>query len=209
MTELVTLADGTQVIRKRSRVGMEDLQDAAAEQLSSLVARQLGLRAPAVYRRDADDLYMEYVSDGVTAEESGAWGGDLDPRFARAAESDEGTIMGLLDVLVHNVDRNDGNWMLAGDDSLIPIDHGSSYGDFIADRPLTMEFLHGPFVDRFTGDTNPLTADDVAEVRRRMALLRPDFQHLDKETWFAHSMRVLDFLDSRATGTRNLIAGVR
>jgi hypothetical protein len=208
-TELVTLSGGTTVIRKSGRTGSEDLQDAAAEQLTSMVARALGLRAPGVYQRDESSIWMEYIADGETAEEAGAWGSDLPPRFAAVPDSDAGRLMGLLDVLVNNVDRNDGNWMLTPGGELVPIDHGLAYDGIEADAPATLEWVNSKFADHYQGDGNPLTAADVAEVRRRLRLLRADFEHVGRGHWLDYSLRVLDLLAKDAAGDRPLIAGIR
>jgi hypothetical protein len=203
-TELVTLKDGSKAIRKKARTGLADMQDAAAEHVSSLVARALGLRAPAVYRRDAGEIWMEYV-DG----ELGG-GFDRNPRFTGMPNSDQGKVLGLIDSLIHNVDRNDGNWMVH-DGALVPIDHGASYGEWITpDRQPSLEYIHSDFADHYKDGPNPLTAEDVAEVRRRLEALRADFAHVDREHWITYSLKVLDQLIApNAAGTRNLIAGVR
>lgn len=207
-TDLLDLADGTRVIRKREGAGGSDMHNPDAEEASSLLARKLGLPAPAVHR-DGDDLYMEYVNDGVTPEEEGAWAGDLPARFARVPDSDQGKLVGLLDVLTHNTDRNTGNWMLNGRNELIPIDHGASYGDYItsSSRP-SMEYVNSPFADHYRG-ANPLTAADIAEIRTRLNDLRPDFERLGHTPWLDYSQRTLDHLAGNASGTRNLVAGVR
>lgn len=213
-TELQTLADGSKVIRKSQRVGMAESQDAAAEHLSSLVARKLGLKAPQVYRRDGSSIFMEYVADGVTAEEAAV--GRLAGQFAGVPGSDQGKIMGLLDLLINNVDRNAGNWMLDKAGDLVPIDHGLAFGEFIEPgMEPTFEWVHGDFAAHYKDpDTdrprsNPLTREDVAEVRRRLEELRPDFAHVGREHWLDYSLRMLDVLAEHAAGDRNLIAGVR
>lgn len=204
-TDLLELADGSKVIRKQARRFYPDGHNPEAEQAASLVARALGLPAPAIHR-EGDALYMEHVADAITPEEAGAWGGELPARFAPVPGSDQGRLMGLLDVLTHNTDRSDGNWMLDEANRLIPIDHGASYGDYItADRHPSLEYLSSPFADHYR-QANPLTAADVAEVRDRLDRLRPDFERLERGHWLDYSLRALDHLAGNAAGTRNLIA---
>ncbi|MGW4663190.1 VG15 protein [Streptosporangium sandarakinum] len=203
MTELVTLQDGTRVIRKQTRPELGVTQDGAAEHMAFLVARALGLRAPGVYRNEPDVVWMEFMDNAVTAEET-------DPdRAAEARASDDGKVVGLLDVLLFNYDRNAGNWMLTDNGQIIPIDHGVAYGE-INEVPEEkhLSFLND-FADQYKGDSNPLTSADIAEVRRRLEELRPDFEHIGRGAWLAYSLRMLDLLEPRAAGTRNLIAGVR
>lgn len=214
-TELVTLKDGTRVIRKRQRAGLADAQDMAAEQLASRVGQALGLRAPAVYRRDAASMWMEYIPDAQTADEASRWGEALPARFADAVTSRDGLLLGLLDLLTHNVDRNDGNWMLTSAGDLVPIDHGMAYGDYIVPgRPASMEFVDSAFTAAYRNRDgsprpNPLTTEDVAEVRQRLENLRPDFEHVGRGHWLDYALRVLAMLAEHASGSENLIAGVR
>jgi hypothetical protein len=125
-------------------------------------------------------------------------------------DSDEGRLLGLLDVLTHNADRNDGNWLLTSGGDLVPIDHGMAYGEIItpAYKP-SLEFVNSVFADHYKGGTNPLTAEDVAEVRTRLEALRPDFDLLERGHWLDYSLRMLDRLGETASGARNLVAGVR
>lgn len=210
-TELVTLEDGTQAVRKTARTDVGDVQDSASEEAVSWVASALGLRAPRVYRRDADSVLMEYIADGVTAEE----GRSGDQRFADAPASDDGAVMGLLDLLVNNVDRNDGNWMLDSSGRLVAIDHGVAYGETVGVGKEPSLGPHSPFTARFKDldsdepRANPLTDEDVSEVRRRLERLRPEFERIDRGHWLDYSLRMLDLLGQHASGTRNLIAGVR
>lgn len=214
-TDLIQLADGTQLVRKRARPGMDDSQDPASEEATSLVGRALGLDTPAVYRPDDKTVYMRYVPDAVTADEAAA-GGNRPPRFANAVSSDQGKLVGLLDLLTNNADRNDGNWMLNNRGDIVPIDHGMSYGEIITPntRP-TMEWVHSDFASHYKNpDTdepipNPLTAADVAEVRSRLQQLRPDFRRIGRTHWLDYSLRMLDYLAEHASGTRNLIAKAR
>ena len=210
ITELATFAGGVTAIRKAARPGEGELQDADAEQLTAMVGRALGLRAPAVYRGDGSSIWMEYIADGETAEEAGAWAGELPDRFAGVPDSDEGRLLGLLDVLTHNADRNDGNWLLTSDGDLVPIDHGMAYGEIITPTyEPSLEFVNSVFADHYKGGTNPLTAEDVAEVRTRLEALRPDFDLLERGHWLDYSLRMLDRLGETASGARNLVAGVR
>lgn len=203
----VDLADGTTVIRKRSKPGLAEMQDADAEQLVYTVARALDLRAPAVYRSDDTNLWMKYVDGHTSPEDAMEWGSDdLPAGFAHHPGTDEGRRLGLLDVLVGNIDRNMGNWLVDSDGHVVPIDHGLAWGDAAYDP--TFKFIrNNPFTEGMEQE-NPFTREDLAEVRNRLEQLRPDFEHLGKSAWLDYSLRALEYFEARATGTRNLIAGV-
>lgn len=214
VTELLTLADGTRVVHK-SGAALATAND--AEQLSALVARALGVRAPRVYRNAADSIYMEYVDDAITADElrqtePKQW----EARTAAALDWNDGNLVGLLDVLISNSDRNMGNWMLTADGRTIPIDHGHAYtvpsDDLETYQPVPagpVEALTGtgPFADAYTGGSNPLTAADVTEVRRRLEALRGDFDHIGRGDWLDYSLRVLDKLEREAAGFGSVFSG--
>lgn len=209
VTELVTLADGTRVVRKSGVTA--DVPDALdAEQAASLVARALGLRAPRVYRNEPDSIWMEYVSDALTADELR----ETDPaqweaRNAAALDHNDGALVGLLDALISNTDRNAGNWMLTEDGQTVPIDHGHAYTVLADDLetylpvpagPVRGVTGQGPFAEAYTGGSNPLTPSDVDETRRRLEALRPDFEHISRGPWLDYSLAVLDKLEPEARG---------
>jgi hypothetical protein len=206
MVELLTLRNGRQVVRKSTRLSNGGVQDAPGEQAASLVARALGLDAPRVYRNDEKSIYMDYIADAETGEDIRSRG-DTD-KFNKAMASDDGKRIGLLDVLTFNYDRNSGNWLLTPDGRVIPIDHGVAYTESLdIPRGQHLEYLND-FADHYKGP-NPLTKADIAEVRRRLNSLRADFAHIGKLPWWKHSMQALEDLEDNASGTRNLIAGIR
>ncbi|MFF0864171.1 hypothetical protein ACFYUV_20600 [Nonomuraea sp. NPDC003560] len=207
VTELLTLADGTRVVHK-SGTSLATAND--AEQLSSLVARALGLRAPRVYRNANDSIYMEYVEDAVTADElRESQPREWEARVAAALDWNDGNLVGLLDVLISNSDRNAGNWMLAADGRTIPIDHGHAYtvpsDDLetyqpVPEGPVERLTGQGPFADAYADGSNPMTKADAAEARRRLEALRPDFELIGRGAWLDYSLNVLDKLEREASG---------
>ncbi|GII84587.1 hypothetical protein Ssi03_25770 [Sphaerisporangium siamense] len=207
--ELLTLKGGRKVVRKKARPTSGGIQEAAGEQIASKVAQKLGLRAPKVYRRDEDEIFMDYVDNAKTADDITGWGQDPPKRVKDVPNTDNGKRLGLLDLLIHNYDRNAGNWMLDEDDQLIPIDHGVAYTEMLDGNRVDLEYIYSPFAEHYTQGDNPLTREDVDDVRRRLEELRPDFEHIGHGDWLDYSLRVLDELAKRATGTRNLFAGVR
>lgn len=202
-TDLITLADGTRLVRKRALASDPGGQDNDGEQVASILGRALGIPVPRVYRRDKD-LFMEYVPDSRVAAEADS------SEVEQAVASDDGKRIGLLDVLLMNADRNSGNWLLA-DGRPVPIDHGLAYA--FLDFPGTVDLANGPFADhyRVRPDAeapelidNPLTRADIETARRAIEPLREDFAHLSRLEWYDHAMGMLDRLAEHATGTTNL-----
>lgn len=215
-TELETYADGSRVVRKSG--GNPD-----AEQAASMIARALGLRAPRIYRNSASSVHMEFIGDARTADQIGAlnragdmsWG-DLVQQRAAALESTEGHLIGLLDIMVTNGDRNAGNWMLTRDGQVIPIDHGHAFRGvriMPSGRPVVdVGMASGPFVERLRDGRKfaptRFTPADVDEMVARLRELEPDFEHIGKAGWLRYALAVLEVLRPQANGTVNLVAGV-
>lgn len=208
-TELVRLPDGTRLVRK---VGMDwgDPDEVAAsirtqadaEQLTSLLGRAIGAPVAKVYRQDVGTVWLEWIEGDVIGAR---------PDARALVDGRDGKLLGLLDHLTANADRNSGNIMVTPDGRLVGIDHGWSFGEHnlgqtdsvIQDepgRPAWHYSRDGRWVD------NPLTAADVAELRRRLEALREDFALVGRGAWLDHAMMVLDQLARHAKGTVNLIA---
>lgn len=205
-TELVTLADGTKVVHKMGG-------NPTAEHASSMIGRALGLRAPRVYRDHPSSVYMDFIDDAKTAAFLQATG-DVRLSIQALSNTDSGKLMGLMDLLIRNGDRNAGNWMLDGLGKIVPIDHGHTFMHIIPRlRMRPTPSLHGPFAHNFCDSQrwvdNDLTRADVALLRTRLEALVPDFEHFGKPEWLNYSLSVLDLIEPHAKGTRNLIAGVR
>ncbi len=204
-TELVTLKNGTKVVHKTG--GNPD-----AEQAASMIARALGLQAPRVYRDHESSVYMDFVDNAMTADElrelhEPEW----DRRRRASIDHDDGNLIGLLDVLISNADRNTGNWMLTTDGRTIPIDHGHAFSGVPSSGRVRVRQVRGdgPFAGNYTSGPNPLTKADVAEVRRRLESLRPDFEHIGRSRWLDYSLGIVDLLGQNAQGMSSLFAGVR
>jgi hypothetical protein len=211
-TRVATLPDGRRAVHKAGGAweAPEDAkQYADAEELASLVGHALEVATPAVQRDTDTAVWMEWApGDTIGAMEDQ---GRLD-EWRRLLDSRDGRLVGLLDALIGNADRNSGNLIVGPDGRLRPIDHGfawgfsadpNSLGGLFADRPLQF------FVRRADPSNewidNPLTRADVAEVRRRLEALRPEFTRLGRADWLTKSLSTLDQLAEHATGTEPLL----
>lgn len=221
--ELVTFNNGDQAIRKATRENSTtalrpatEQQD--AEELTAALAAALGAPTPAVHRAGPTEIYAEYV-DGRTAMEyqaatSPAEAGALQTRMI---DSDEGRMLGLLDMLTENYDRHGGNWMIDTGGRLVGIDHGQAfwhspggpkYPPANFRKPFTAHFMEWNDSGTARGwADNDISPADIAEARRRLDALRPEFERLGHGDWHDFAAGRLDTLGQRARGTRDRIAG--
>ncbi|MFI7608904.1 hypothetical protein ACIBTV_27840 [Micromonospora sp. NPDC049366] len=214
--ELVTFNDGSRAVFKRTASGAA--RDAGtqqdAEELGALTLTAFGVRAAAIDRAGTRDIYAQYI-DGRSGME--AWA--ISPaagaaQSAQVAASDAGRLMGLADLVMGNIDRNSGNWMIDQEGRLVGIDHG--HGFMYREDPLEVgRFEVGefgvPYVAR-DEDMNPtgwadhdISPADIATARARLVALRPDYVRLGHTDWHDTALARLDAIGAHATGTRDRI----
>lgn len=211
-TRRVKLADGTDAIYKGALSdwpmpgGVPPLtpkDQTDAEEMASLMASALGVRAPAVQRISDTEIYME-VMPGQTAAEWMRKSGFID----NIIDSDDAIRMGLLDVLLDNPDRHNGNFMVDDDDKIYAIDHGLSFvnhygvgrsaaarSPFAAEHFITNLGLY---------DANPLTKRDIQSIHARLDALRPQFKAAGRESWLDVAKIRLDKLEPYARGQKDI-----
>jgi hypothetical protein len=204
---LVTYPDGTRAVRKKyegvaGRLrGAEGAQE-DAEELAPLLLAAVGIRAPAVVRTGANAIEMTHIP--------GETGYSVVPRGTLDVpqdilDSDDGRLLGLADALMGMTDRNNpGNWLIQPDGHLAGIDHSLAWFPDSAEG--------NPFAAHFLGRSggfrpNDMTRADMAELRRRLEALRPQFEAKGRGDWFELTMTRLDAIEKKARGTRDRIAG--
>jgi len=228
--ERVEFADGSMAVAK-TYAGFEPSRftvkhQADAEHLSSLLARALGVSSPGVYRREFGETWQEYVPHPSADEVRMSLMGDVDEverLYRRASRSDAGRRLGLLDLMTLNFDRHEGNWLVGDHGRPVAIDHQFSFDPDLVDREaFAYAAVRSPFTDRYMdrtfgpiganglnayewNESNPLTRDDVDELRRRLEALRPDFAHRGRENWLNYALRILDALEPHARGKRSIL----
>lgn len=202
--KLLTYSDGSRLVAKDQSV-----RDNDGDELGALVGDALGLHTPATVR-NGDQLHMEFMPGTVGAKVA-AWTFEQDAIL----DSRDGRLMGLLDVLLVNGDRNSGNWIQRDDGGLTAIDHGFAFEG----QGLTLAY-GSPFARRFfrpdsggvgadanyrLGD-NDMSPSDMIELRRRLEALRVEFDRLGRGGWFEAMMSRMDMVAALARGTESRLS---
>lgn len=212
-TELLTLADGSRVVFKRAKPieGQSARAQQDAEELAPLVLRAAGLRAPEIYRPSANQLYMEYMQ-GALASRFNVGGRDLvDPG---AYDPDQRWLLGLVDQVIDNYDRNSGNFLISPNREVLGIDHGFAfqfYGSSRPDVPLVptedhpARLFHGKYPHLNSWVDNDMSPGDLALFRARLTALRPEFERVGRGDWHAKMLTRLTQIEAHARGTRRRI----
>jgi hypothetical protein len=212
-TLAVTASDGTRLVHKTAEEWTDDPDEQAAsirgqadaEHLASLLGRTIGAPVVPVYRDSAEAVWMPFLP--------GAPIGDINSssEVTQLVAGRDGVLIGLLDHLIANGDRNSGNIMVHNG-RITGIDHGFAWGDFFLSQslPVANDENGSQPAWHFTRDgewvDNPLTGRDITTLRQRLQALRPDFELLGRTTWLDYSLRILEQLSRHARGTEDQIA---
>jgi hypothetical protein len=201
VTELLTAEDGRKYVRKAfNRREVRNPKEATdAEQLSALVAEAVGVRTPTMVRTSDREYLLDYVS-GTNGAEIVPHLGSIPPEIL---DSEDGRLMGLLDLLIKNGDRNPSNWFLDDDGRLVAIDHGFAMQPGESPRYFARrnEYFSARF--RATMDDegpNDITPAQAAEIRARLEPLRGEFARLGREDWWVEMMTTMERVQKWAQG---------
>ncbi|MEE2041667.1 hypothetical protein Q8791_31045 [Nocardiopsis sp. CT-R113] len=205
-TTLMSFENGTQAVYKDTEDTTSARARADAEQLGSLVGRAIGANVPGVLRIGEFELFMHYMNgvSGFT---------HLDNPRSPLLNTRDGHVLGLLDLLIANGDRNPGNWLDQGNGNVAGIDHGKAWFKYehTPEDPTDLDglaYTNGmrPFYD-FDANAwiaNPLTQADIRFLRTRLDRLHDEFARLSRSDWFDEMMARLDMLAHNARGTTSL-----
>ncbi|MGM1059646.1 hypothetical protein [Saccharothrix sp. Mg75] len=204
-TELLTYPDGTRLVRKRNGTkahyrDADPVKLTDAEELAPHVLAAVGLPHAAVHRTAPDEVLMEYVHGRSGTELTG--GRHVPDDYSG---SPDGRLLGLVDHVIANRDRNTDNWIQTHDGRLIGIDHGEAFN---ADPFTTSPFAHTLYdhTERTpTPRANEFTPADMHHLGQRLAALRPEFDKRGRSDWHDSMMRRHHDLAQHATGTTDLI----
>ncbi|MEE2045632.1 hypothetical protein Q7689_20020, partial [Nocardiopsis tropica] len=208
-TSLMRFENGAQAVYKDTEETTFARERADAEQLASLVGRAIGANVPGVLRIGEYELFMHFMNgvSGFT---------HLDNPRSPLLNTRDGHVLGLLDLLIANGDRNPGNWLDQGNGHVAGIDHGKAWFKYehTPEDPTDLEglaYINGmrPFYD-FEANAwiaNPLTRADIRFLRTRLAGLYGEFVRLGRSDWFDEMMERFDMLARNARGTASLFPG--
>jgi hypothetical protein len=212
-TQIFTYPDGQAVVKKT--YGRMDHDSVDSEYLVGLVSEAIGAPTPAVVRDPGGDpavVWMQYVPGSLAASQ-------LPRRLTPDPyASDDAALLGLLDVLALNWDRNAGNWKYAPGNRIVGIDHGEAFKLSVPDFPdgspgIPRQMRDSGFTklyaDRgvmgWSWKDNDLHPDDLEAIRPRLQALRAQFVQAHLGHYHQEMMRRLGELQRRARGTRRRI----
>ncbi len=180
-TSIVTFNDGSRWVHKRPISGNEAESD--KEELASIVARAMGVRAPAVVRDPLDhkSVYMTLVN-GKTAVETGDTAGSI-MRNGTPEAADMMRRIGLMDYLIKNSDRHGGNFMIDQDGMPNGIDHGNAWSGWSSGSRVTELVHYGDFTPAY-----------YAQVKKNLAAIEPEFTKIAGQNYqyYQTMMKQLD-----------------
>jgi hypothetical protein len=208
----IRYADGTVAVKKKANWGQTE-----NEQLAGIVGQAIGAPVPPVLRTEFDEVVMGYVPGDVPA---WSWkhldADQIDAEMQVLGDTPAGQRLGLLDLLIANGDRHDGNVAVDEHSGELSggFDHGQAFGNLKPGPPPwqfsqfgTRWLEEDPVTRKFRwADRNPLTAADVRWLRTRLDAIRPQFDELDRLRDWKFMVAQLDQLAAHAGGTTNLFA---
>jgi hypothetical protein len=173
ITRLVTLPDGTKVIHKQG----VSKDKADREELSYYVSQAIGAGAPALARiPDTDGLgEVQDVVPGKTAARLATDGKDPSADY-ELMNTPEAKQIGLLDQLISNTDRHDGNWMVSPEGKPVPIDHGQA------------EFDNYAYYSQFWPGRENWSAQELEQIAGQLQKTRPEFARTGHMDWYRNMM---------------------
>jgi hypothetical protein len=193
-TELATLPDGRQAIRKTPRPGVEPEDNIFlldGEELLGSVAEVLGAPIAKTYRSDADTVWVELIQ----GETEGTRG---------LLDSSAGILIGLADVLSGYGDRESG---LRNDNGILrAFDNGGAWLGAEINGVVPDPFLrepNSPMRNWIGPDGNftvpeSVTKGQLQQYRSALVALGPAFKLRGRESWLVYTLNVLDILISIA-----------
>jgi hypothetical protein len=214
-TSVVTFSNGHKWVRKR------DLPESEMdnEVLTSRVSSAIGAGAPPVILRDdpstpggrGKEMWEPYLANAKPAivweggqdEDGYPLNEDHDPEDMY--NTDGGVRIGVLDNLVNNEDRHEGNWMVArdrktGEESPRPIDHGRvTFRD-------TSQYGAGAFGEYVRG--NPEMLGDIPQAtwndwRGKLGALQDSFGQMGRDADYQQMMANFESMEQAAAEHRS------
>ena len=198
MAQGVTTNNGQKIFMKRSPERRAVL-DGHREFLSIAVARAIGFDQLKASWDEGSNTFLMNVIDGDIAavDTTNDYRAGMD-----IYNSYNAWMMGLLDSLIGNYDRHEGNYMFTKDNQLIPIDHGLA--SFKAGE-MPLDGWAGRFQASLRDGSAPLTTAQLLRMRNELAALMPFFQAMGRMEWYDAVMANMDTLVSMRRGSEGVV----
>jgi phosphoinositide 3-/4-kinase-like protein len=191
--QLLTYPDGTKIVSKQQHP-----DENAADVLGSVVGDALGLRTAGTHTA-GEKIYQEFLSGKIGSEVWSSWR-EMPEKYTN---SETGRLIGILDFITANGDRNTGNWLLDEDGSLKPIDHGFAFGidgDAVAYASPFARRFYAPWsndgVPHVKDSISDLDPAELARLEARLRALEPQFD--GHHSWFTAMMGRFEVLKAAA-----------
>jgi hypothetical protein len=182
--------------------------DPDSEQLAVTVAGLVGVETPRVYRSSSGAVYREWLEGtplAVAKKDK-----NQKHQVSQLLEGEPGRRLALLDLLIDNRDRHDGNMMVTPDGQLVAIDNGEAWQGLtrhvladatdltIGDLATSASESLGPVKQHFAGGRPGwLTDQEIEKLRVGLVELRPQFDKLGRGDHLDSSLAVLDALQGK------------
>lgn len=212
VTELLTLADGSKVVFKKAKPieGQSARAQQDAEELAPLVLRAAGLRAPEIYRPTANQLYMEHMQGTIASQFRESASFRVDPG---AYDPDQRWLLGMVDQVIDNYDRNGGNFLIGPGGTVLGIDHGFAFQFYGTSTPTSAMGVTEEPAELFNGKRenfrkwvdNDMSPADLALFRSRLVALRPEFERVGRGDWHDKMLTRLAQIQRHAKGAKRRI----
>lgn len=210
VTELVRTNSGATLVHKKvadkrnpaGRITWSAKRQVDAEELGALMAEAIGAPSPRVHRTGDDEVHMEFMAGAVANNATRQ-------RREAAANTPAAVRLGLLDLVSQAWDRHTGNWMIDADGNPVGYDHAFAFddhrrytqvrdrnGDIFPPNPFNPSFVHH-FVGTEPGRgrvwrRHPIPAAEMAQIRTRLAALKPKFESRGQLGWWEDGMAIFD-----------------
>lgn len=223
--DLLTLSDGTQVVRKTHKQNETRREYLAGRVFDALNDSDDGVTTAQVDDNTIITTYVRGATGAAALEKLEQSRGKLDydqleklteQEHRRQATLRGGKEIAMLDALTENHDRHSLNWIMPKDDAsrVDPIDQGNAKFESTyvwnmqggRDEALPTSvfgdywFGFDPYGNTAIDEIKPrYTRADIAEYRTRIAQLRDEFQSDDEKQWFEFMNRRLGQIEEMIT----------
>lgn len=174
----ITLSDGTKAILKHTPPEARDVPDVVSQDhLGTLVGRALGIDGIGSAKID-DDTTVTRLVPGVTGSDDVlAKHGSMEAEMKRHIGLKNGAKIGLLDYVINEGDRHQGNYLVDGD-TVRPIDHGDA--EFLP----TYSAYHGRYKEGAEEVVSPFSREHLLKKGSAGDEIHSPFSHAELQTFF-------------------------